>query len=611
MEANKRRHIKSGKEYDHMFPIAEGNNSTIRKNANVYHTVAFIPKVVNETLDQTKQLTELLKSNNTYETCKNIWHFVYEHINYKKDATGYEQIRSPARAWHDRFTGVDCDCYSVFISSILSNLGISHTLRIPKYHRDYFQHIYPVVPFKNGYITMDCVTDRFNYEVPFSEKKDYPMDLQYLSGFDDGLEVNGAGDGMAELGKLIQRKMSGGKKPLPVKARTPVPVKKKLPLMKKKGALLTKGNDPNPVQTPNPLSNGKKPKKKPFGKILNVVNKVNPATVLLRNGILASMKLNIKNTAGRLRWSYLSPQQASAKSIDPAKFQKLVNTRMKLEKIFFGAGGNPKNLKKAILSGKGNKDKAVNGLEGFGMTDTGAVQYMNEYTSMTELLGTEIYYDENINGMEGFGELGEPITMSTIAAAAGVIAGIVAMLKDVGNIFQKKTKEAEDFDEKKNEVAENDTPAPSGATQPILSTVITKSNADVQENTSQSDTMVTDEPENTVLVKTNQGQTSEAKNEVAPVTTSENNVTTKENTDNPGDNPGFWEKNKKWLKPVAIGVGGLTIIGIGYAMMKGGKTQNKSSPSGNGLSGTPHYKKRKNHKRNKSKHQKKKAIALL
>ena len=611
MEANKRRHIKSGKEYDHLFPIAEGNNSTIRKNANVYHTVAFIPKVVNETLDQTKQLAEQLKANSTYESCKNIWHFVYEHINYKKDLAGYEQIRSPARAWHDRFTGVDCDCYSVFISSILSNLGISHTLRITKYHRDYFQHIYPVVPFQNGYITMDCVTDRFNYEVPFSEKKDYPMDLQYLSGFDDGSEINGAGDGMAELGKLIQRKMSGGKKTLPVKARTPVPVKKKLPLIKKKGALLTKGNDPNPVQTPNPLSNGKKPKKKPFGKILNVVNKVNPATVLLRNGILASMKLNIKNTAGRLRWSYLSPQQASAKSIDPAKFQKLVNTRMKLEKIFFGAGGNPKNLKKAILGGKGNKDKAVNGLEGFGAIDTGAVQYMNEYTPMTELLGTEIYYDENINGMEGFGELGEPITMSTIAAAAGVIAGIVAMLKDVGNIFQKKTKEAEDFDEKKNEVAENDTPVPSGATQPILPTVITKSNADVQENTSQSDAMVTDEPENTVLVKTNQGQTSEAKNEVALVTTSENNVTTKENTDNPGDNPGFWEKNKKWLKPVAIGVGGLTIIGIGYAMMKGGKTQNKSSPSGNGLSGTSHYKKRKNHKRNKSKHQKKKAIALL
>ena len=617
MEANKKRHIKSGKEYDHLFPIAEGNNSTIRKNANVYHTVAFIPKVVNETLDQTKQLAELLKSNNTYETCKNIWHFVYEHINYKKDATGYEQIRSPARAWHDRYTGVDCDCYSVLISSILSNLGIPHTLRITKYHRDYFQHIYPVVPFQNGYITMDCVTDRFNYEVPFSEKKDYPMDLQYLNGFEDNDAMYGAGDGMAELGKLIQQKMSGGKKPLPVKAKTPVPFKKPMPLMKKKAALLNKGNNPNPVETPNPLSNGKKPKKKPFGKILNVVNKANPATVLLRNGILASMKLNIRNTAGRLRWSYLTPQQASAKSIDPVKFQKLVNTRMKLEKIFFGAGGNPKNLKKAILSGKGNKDKAVNGLEGFGMIDSGTVQYMSEYTPMTELLGTEIYYDENINGMEGFGELGEPITMSTIAAAAGVIAGIVAMLKDVGNIFQKKTKEAEDFDEKKNEEAdkENPVPVPTTATPGIVPTITVKENSDTPEVVIKTATP-SSESGKTEVVKFNAEQpVVETKTEVAPVNTSEANVSaninTNANTDNNNDNPGFWEKNKKWLKPVAIGVGGITIIGIGYAIMKGGKTQNKSSPPGKSLSGTPNYKKRKNHKRNKPKHQKKRAVALL
>lgn len=45
------------------------------------------------------------------------------------------------------------------------------------------------------------------------------MDLQYLSGFDDGFEISGAGDGMAELGKLIQRKMSGGKNHYPLKAK--------------------------------------------------------------------------------------------------------------------------------------------------------------------------------------------------------------------------------------------------------------------------------------------------------------------------------------------------------------------------------------------------------
>jgi len=617
MEANRKRNIKSGKEYDHLFPEAAGNNATIRKNANVYHTVAFIPKVVNETLFQTKELANQLSRNNIYETCKNIWHFVYQHINYKKDAPGYEQIRSPARAWHDRFTGVDCDCYSVFISSILSNLGIPHILRITKYHRDYFQHIYPVVPFQNGFITIDCVTDQFNYEVPFSEKKDYPMDLQYLNGFEDPNTMYESGDGMAELGRILQKRMGQtSKKSAPAKKGfKPALLKKSLPgLLKKKKLALPAQDDPaaNPVtlENQNPLPDGNtKPKKKKFlGKMLNVVNKVNPATVLLRNGILASMKLNVRNVAARLRWSYLSPQQASAKSIDPAKFQKLLNARMKLEKIFFGAGGNPKNLKKAILSGKGNKDKAVNGFDGFGILALEGVQYMNEYTPMPELLGTEIYEDENISGMEGFGELGEPITLSSIAAAAGVIAGIVAMLKDVGNIFQKKTKDAEDFDETKNEEADKNAPVPPPTALP---TVITKENAATADNTENVLPAQTIEPANNAVIKVASDASAKTESTGTDTPGSNETSTATDTPDSGNDTPGFWEKNKKWLKPVAIGVGGLTIIGIGYSLMKGGKTQNKSSPPAKGLSGTPRSKKRKNQQRKKAKHHKKKAVALL
>ncbi len=631
MEATRNRNIKSGKAYEHLFPKAEGKNSTIRSNANVYHTVAFIPKVVQETLYQTKALSELLKANNIYETCKNIWHFVYEHINYKKDQPGYEQIRSPARAWHDRFNGVDCDCYSVFISSILSNLGIPHTLRITKYHRDYFQHIYPIVPFKSGQITIDCVTDQFNYEVPYSEKKDYPMDLQYLNGFDgvpslyndpNELRLMYSGDGMAELGRIIQKKMGAqAKRPIAVKHNKVLPRKKPVSLIKKKpGNILNQQQQvlpqENPTENPNllPGENLPKPKKKKFfGKVLNVVNKANPATVLLRNGILASMKLNIRNAAARLRWSYLSPQEASRRSIDPAKFQKLTNARMKLEKIFYGAGGNVKNLKKAILSGKGNKDKAVNGFDGFGMLDLDGVEYMNEYTSMPELLGLDIYQDENVNGMEGFGQLGEPITLASIAAAAGVIAGIVGMLKDVGNIFQKKSKGAEDFDEKVNEEADKNNPVANQPTPPVLPVVENNPDtpAPVQNNNIPAELPANNEASRS-LVKQSPEITERPNVIVAdsPVEKKEpvnNNV----NDDIGADNPGFWEKNKKWLKPVAIGVGGLTVIGIGYSIIKGSKAQNKSSPKSKSLSGAPSYSRKKNHKRGKSKHHKKKAIALL
>lgn len=604
MEAVRKRNIKPGYEFDKLFPRSEGDTKTIRKNANVSHTVEFIPKVVQETLNQTKQISKLLKGKTTYETCNNIWHFVYEHINYKKDQEGFEQIRSPSRAWHDRKQGVDCDCYSVFISSILTNLGVPHILRITKYHRDYFQHIYPIVPNDEKYITIDCVTDKFNYEVPFSEKKDYPMDLQYLNGFD--------GDGMEDLGKIIKKNMAK-KNPQPPKANKKTAKKAAASIKKSAVSPTTPGSATSSVPTI-------KKKKGILKKVVNVVNKVNPATVLLRNGVLAAMKLNVKNVSQRLRWSYLSPQQAAEKNIDPVKFQKLVETRQKLEKIFFGAGGNVDNLKKAILGGKGNKDKAVSGLGMLPMM--GWNNNMSEYSALKQLLGPEIYYSENVDGMEGFrgfGELGEPITLATVGAAMGVLAGIVAALKQIGDIFKTKEKGSEDFDESKTDAPENNVSVPANAatinpsiitpntTLPIIdpSPDFSEGNSQNYSNTISKETVQTSEnnlpsiSNGNEMVMSNDNEINTSSSQIAPTENISNN--------NPsGNKESFWDKNKKWLKPVAIGVGGLTLIAIGFKLMgkKSGKI--KSSP-GHSLSGVSHKKRKKK----KHKHHYKKSVALL
>ncbi|WP_121355767.1 hypothetical protein [Flavisolibacter nicotianae] len=620
MEAGRKRNIRSGEQYSHLFPKAEGTNKTIRTNADVTHTVAFIPKVVSETLDQTKMITQLLKTNNTYETCSNIWHFVYQHIAYKKDQEGYEQIRSPARAWHDRKSGVDCDCYSVFISSILSNLKIQHVLRITKYHRDYFQHIYPVVVLNGKEIPIDCVTDKFNYEVPYSEKKDYPMDLQYLNGFD------------GDLGQLYGKKKN---KSANATAKT------------KKPSLLQKLSAKKAQKTKaKAASNNAKPKKKGFfKKVLNTVNRVNPATVLLRNGILAAMKLNVKNVAGRLRWSYLAPEQAAGKGIDPQKFGRLVATREKLEKIFYGAGGNPKNLKKAMLGGKGNKDKAVAGLDGISFA---GIEYMNAYTPLPQLLGPDIYRSENVDGMEGFqglGQLGEPVTLASVGAAMGVLAGIVASLKQIGNIFGGKGEGSKDFDPQVNEAAENNqpvpntTPIPEGEAKEAAKEVMNSSGASVSvENIAPSSTNTALVRTDNAMMKSEESAYSSQTNALAPVseTSSEeqessvvpqsNAVVTTSNavantsmanttTDTPPTKETFWDKNKSWLKPVAIGVGGVSLLAIGFAVLKPKPSPAKSSSRS--LSGIPKPKKR-NHKRKakhtskaKHKHQKKTAVALL
>jgi hypothetical protein len=596
MEANRKRNIQSGERYTHLFPEAANSTSTIRKDANVYHTVAFIPKVVNETLFQTKKIAEQLKANTLNETCSNIWHFVYRHIAYKKDADGYEQIRSPARAWHDRFKGVDCDCYSVFISSILSNMEIPHTLRITKYNRDHFQHIYPIVPTDNGYITIDCVTDKYDYEVPFSEKKDYPMDLQYLNGFDGSsaeyAQPNDAyllaGDGMNDLGKIIQQRFSSQKKQ-PSRTKSNTPMKRK-------------------TKQPGALSPSKKPKG--FKKILNKVNKLNPATVMIRNGILASMKLNIKNVAGRLRWSYLSQEEAVKRGIDPMKFQKLVATRQRVENILYKSGGKPDNLRKAILNGKGNKDKAIHGLDGF----DGMVEYMNEYMPIEQLLGDDIHYSENIEGMNGLGQLGEPFTLASLAAASGVIVGIVGMLKQVGDIFQKKSKASEDFDEAKNEKAENETITPPGTnppqlpvpTQEVINTML-KEEALTPAVTNNALPAVTNNANASPTYETPVAKEKMKEDELV------NDKIASKKDDGKGtedDKVGFWDKNKKWLKPVAIGVGGISLLAIGIKLFKGhsGSTpQNKSSPKA--LHGTP--KKKKPKKNSKSKPNKKTAVALM
>jgi hypothetical protein len=610
MEARNKRYIKTGSAYDHLFPKSEGSNKTIKGNADVNDTVAFIPKVVHETLDQTKPISKKLKGVNVYDTCSNIWHFVYGHINYKKDQEGYEQIRSPARVWKDRFSGVDCDCYSTFISSVLTNLSIPHKLRITKYWKDYYQHIYPVVQNGGREIILDCVTDKFNYEVPFSQKKDYPMDLQYLNGFD--------GDGTEELGKILKKAVA--KKAANLKNKNAAPKGLFNKLMAKKAA---KSSQTTTSSSPSSVPAVKKKKKGLIKKVVSKINKVNPATILLRNGVLASMKLNIKNVAKRLRWSYLTPEQAASKGILPDKFQKLVATRQKLENIFTVAGGKATNLKKAILGGKGNKDKAVNGLGMLPMNDYS--DYMSANTPLEQLLGQETYYSENIEGMEGvsgLGQLGEPITLTSIAAAAGVIAGIVGSLKQIGDIFGGGKKESADFDESKTDAPENnvDTSSVDTSQSPVVkdsasasSSSITESSVDDDYSSNSSSATKTNDDNNS----SSNTQDDDMSNESTALTTTNNNVATTNNK-TPDDKQSFWDKNKTWLKPVAIGAGGLTLLALSIHLMSG-KNASDKSPS-HSLSGVPHKKKKKHHRKTKVKsqksklkhhHKRKHAVALL
>jgi len=523
MQAKKERYIREGKEYDKLFPKPNLTEKTVKRGATVDDTVKFIPKVVMKTKWQTEKLAEQLKGENIYETCRNIWEFIYTHVRYHKDDAGLEQIRSPARLWHDRFRGVDCDCYTVTICGLLLNCDVdigSIILRITKYKNDYFQHIYPMVQTEKGnYITLDCVVDKFDYEEPYTEKQDTKMDLQYLDGFSD-----------TQLHKQYEMDDTNG--------------------LGKKGKGKVKGF---------------------FKKVLHATNKLNPATVMLRNGMLAAMKLNIFKIAQRIKWAYASEADMQKQGGDLARWKKLVKVKDKLEKIFYGAGGKPENLKKAILKGKGNKNKEVAGL--FGYMPEGTVFEMSERTPLPQLIGEEIYKSENVEGMEGFegfGELGEPVTAATIASATGVLGAIAGLLKGIGNIFPKKEKGSEDF-----------------------------------ENTEKEDAAVTEQAKNLPAFKSDDAALTPAEDG----TDSSANKKEIAKTDGSGDNTtsddekpkGFWQNNKKWLKPTLWGIGGVTGLSLlyaGYRYMTKPKKNLSSQPALSGLKGKKNTKDKKDKKKN-------------
>lgn len=566
MERRETIRVKSGKEYDELFPRAMLTTITKKEGATVADTIRFIPQVVRETLFHTERIAQVLKGDDVRETCRNIWQFVYDHIAYKKDEEGKEQVRSPARAWHDRgnIQGVDCDCYTVFISSILSNLKIRHILRITKYKENHFQHIYPIVPLSDGsYITIDCVVRNFNYEEPYSEKKDTNMDLEYLNGIYDSkntdtLDLVGIFDdsqAMSELGKLFRRKAKGtggseegsegggGKK------------KGKLKTILKKG--------------------------------LHLTNILNPATATIRAGVLLSAKLNVMKIGERLRWAYLSDDAAKSKGLDMGKFAKLKKIKDKLEKIFYGMGGKPENLKKAILTGKGNKSKEVSGM---GSTYD-PLDGLDETSDASAILGTDMYHDELSGVQDDFGSLGV-VTATAIASATGVIGAIAALLKSVGSMFPKKGKEGEGSGGEGGGSEEggggsSEEGGGSGDEDSGSGNVKSKSSGSGEGSGGGGDDDATDD--------SNINGKSKPK--------------TKAKEDADDDKPeGFWDKNKKWIKPVAIGVGSLGLLFAGYKIV----THKRAEPQQPALTGVPRSKKNhKKHKHFKSKKHKKESVALL
>jgi len=493
MQAKGKRSIKGGREYDQYFQAAMGQVETLSQVTDTDDTIAKIKRNVLKQYKSTGRLADTLKGKELGETCKNIWNFCYTYIQYQLDTPGVEEIETPAYIWSRRET--DCDGYTTIISCLLLNLKIPHFLRVTAYSGDW-QHIYIIVPksgdvkaeysrFRNrrDYFVIDPVTDANDYEAPYTDKLDTPMELKLLSGLgnlppaSDQPEitmttrdtVTGAIIGFDKNGEayIYEPAQGGGI------------AGSELGLFKKIGAAIKKAADNAGDLLRDRGIDVKATIKKvgdTVGKGVRFVNRfVNPATILIRNGWLIAMKVDLFNVAQTLRWGYADWATVSRHTnLSQGEWDKLKRKAEDIEIIYWQVGGERSNLKRAILTGNGNRNREVpadnspvtqandqeelallnaeaNTLQGLGFLGLSKHERMfhKVYGSMTKKQRQDLMnivrtpeemakfaryvssYVETHNQLRGLGGLGEVATGTALAAVSGAVAGVAAGLKPI------------------------------------------------------------------------------------------------------------------------------------------------------------------------------------
>lgn len=433
---NPLRASRDGGLFEGMIPAPHWSEMIVRPNGKVTETVAEMKKVIQHYNWQVAKVAPRLKGKDLYDTCKNIWNFLFTHIKYMEDEEGKEQLRTPARSWAERRSrGIDCDDFSLFAGCLLTQLNIPFYIRIARYKgKSYFQHVYVVVPQTDKrYITIDAVLDQYDAEKPTVEHKDFivmntsnlnlnGVDISVLGATDDDtlndlqgilsgadfneLEGMGADGREEELGAirrhLMRTRRIVAKRPDYV-AQTEQPEEflgmvdyalKYWDTPKREEALgILAGEedrmnnldgmgayreDHEDVQLFYGLGDageytvlGKaKKQRKFFAKVKQAVKKAgqgikkiakalvryNPLTATIRAAVLLALKVNLLKVSSKLKWGYLTQEEAQGRGLDLPEWRKVKEQLTKAENLFVKTlQGKAENFKRAILNGRAGK----------------------------------------------------------------------------------------------------------------------------------------------------------------------------------------------------------------------------------------------------------------
>jgi hypothetical protein len=152
--------------------------TVVKQNASNIDLQKAIEAAIPTAVAQMKQRSQEFRGSSEAETCKKIFDYLKNQINYKADGLE-QQVRVPSGLIRTRQG--DCKSYSVFTSAVLTNLGIPHKLVYASYDPQDSTptHIYVIT---NKGCIIDAVYGKFNAEKKATSKKYKNMNISYIAG---------------------------------------------------------------------------------------------------------------------------------------------------------------------------------------------------------------------------------------------------------------------------------------------------------------------------------------------------------------------------------------------------------------------------------------------
>lgn len=144
--------------------------------------VALVNEVEQTDRDDTEVLSRMFEP--TLHGLKKLFDFMRVNFHYQEDFSGNQSVRTPSYFFKTRVG--DCKSYTVFICSVLHNMGLKRIIRYTSYGTKKYRHVYPIAILPNGRrVILDVVYavqegGQFGEEKKFTKKKDFHVKAQGL-----------------------------------------------------------------------------------------------------------------------------------------------------------------------------------------------------------------------------------------------------------------------------------------------------------------------------------------------------------------------------------------------------------------------------------------------